>query len=182
VRTRSSKSKREGPAGLLFNVQKHQARHLHYDFRLEMGGVLKSWALAKGPSLDPHQRRLAIQVEDHSLDYVDFEGIIPEGYGKGTVMLWDRGTWNPVGDPLAAYEQGKIEFSLQGKKLRGDFVLVRMARGSPGNWLLIKRQDRWARPAEGDIVDDKPQSVLTKRSLEQITADRDRVWAGCDKG
>jgi bifunctional non-homologous end joining protein LigD len=169
--------------GLLFNIQKHQARRLHYDFRLEMDGVLKSWAIAKGPSIDPHQKRLAIQVEDHSLDYADFEGVIPEGYGKGTVMLWDRGTWSPVGDPRAAYEQGKIEFSLQGKKLRGDFVLVRMASGGRGNWLLIKRQDRWAQSAEkGEIVDDKPQSVLTKRSLEQIAADRDWVWTGCDKG
>jgi bifunctional non-homologous end joining protein LigD len=148
-----------------------------------MGCVLKSWVLAKGPSVDPHQKRLAIQVADHSLEYADFEGLIPEGYGQGTVMLWDRGTWTPMGDPLAAYQEGKIEFTLRGKKLRGDFVLVRMVRGSPGNWLLIKRQDRWARPAEEvEVVDDKPLSVLTGRSLEQITTDRDRVWTGCDNG
>ena len=169
-------SKQRRRKTLVFNVQKHLARRLHYDLRLEMGRVLKSWALAKGPSLDPRQKRLAIQVEDHSLDYADFEGVIPEGYGKGTVMLWDRGTWTPAGDPLAAYKEGKIELTLRGKKLRGGFVLVRMA-GKPASWLLIKRQDRYAQAAEdGEIGDGQPLSVLTNRNLEQIRTDRDRLW------
>jgi bifunctional non-homologous end joining protein LigD len=181
TRTKTPKSTgRRKRSGLRFNIQKHQARRLHYDFRLEMGGVLKSWALAKGQSLDPHRKRLAIQVDDHSLDYADFEGVIPEGYGKGTVLLWDRGTWIPEGDPLAAYDEGKLEFTLRGKKLCGSFVLVRMARGGPKSWLLIKRHDRWEQSAE--IVDEEPLSVLTKRNLDQIAADRDRVWTGCDSG
>jgi bifunctional non-homologous end joining protein LigD len=165
---------------LLFNVQKHQARRLHYDFRLELDGVLKSWALAKGPSMDPHNKRLAIQVEDHCLEYADFEGIIPEGYGRGTVMLWDRGTWTPAGDPRDAYVEGKIEFTLQGQKLKGGFALVRMARGDAKQWLLFKRHDRWERLCEdGEVVDEKPLSVATGRSLEQIASDRDRVWTAC---
>jgi bifunctional non-homologous end joining protein LigD len=165
---------------LLFVVHKHQARRLHYDFRLEMGSVLKSWAVPKGPSLDPHRKRLAVEVEDHPLEYADFEGIIPEGYGAGTVMLWDQGTWAPEGDPQAGYREGKLEFALRGKKLKGGFVLVQMKGNAPSQWLLIKRHDRWARPdQEGEIGDARPLSVLTGRSLEQIAADHDRVWTGC---
>lgn len=131
-----------------FVVHKHEARRLHYDFRLEMDGVLKSWALAKGPSLDQHCKRLAIAVEDHPIEYADFEGIIPEGHGAGTVMLWDQGTWTPEGDPQAGLRDGKLEFALRGKKLKGNFVLVQMKGKAANQWLLIKRQDRWARPAE----------------------------------
>jgi bifunctional non-homologous end joining protein LigD len=168
---------------LVFVVHKHRARRLHYDFRLEMDGVLKSWALAKGPSLDPRCKRLAIEVEDHSIEYADFEGIIPEGYGKGTVMLWDEGTWTPKDDPHTGLREGKLEFTLWGKKLKGSFVLVQMKGRAANQWLLIKRQDRWARPSEeGEIVDQRPLSVLTDRNLEQIAADHDRVWTGCGGG
>jgi bifunctional non-homologous end joining protein LigD len=170
-------------AGLRFAVHKHQARKLHYDFRLEMGGVLKSWAVPKGPSLDPHCKRLAVEVQDHPVAYADFEGIIPGGYGEGTVMLWDRGTWAPEGDAQAGYRKGRLEFVLDGKKLEGGFVLVRMKGKAPNQWLLIKRQDGRARPGEeGEIVDEQPLSVLTGRDLGQIAADQDRVWTGCEGG
>jgi bifunctional non-homologous end joining protein LigD len=170
----------------LFVVHKHGARRLHYDFRLEIDGVLKSWALPKGPSLAPRQKRLAVQVEDHPLAYADFEGIISEGYGAGSVMLWDQGTWSPVGDPAEGYRQGKLEFTLNGKKLRGGFVLVRM-KGKAGkrgaNWLLMKRRDSSARATEeGDVLVEEPLSALTGRSQEEIAADHDRTWEGCDRG
>jgi len=176
-------ARRRTSAGLIFVVHKHQARRLHYDFRLEMDGVLKSWALAKGPSLDPHCKRLAIEVEDHPIEYADFEGVIPAGYGAGTVMLWDQGTWAADGDAQAGYRQGKLEFVLRGKKLKGGFVLVQMRGKASKQWLLIKRADRWARPGEeGEIVDQRPLSVLTRRDLQRIAADRDRVWPGCGEG
>ena len=145
-----------------FVVQKHAARRLHYDFRLEMDGVLKSWAVPKGPSLDPHERRLAVETEDHPLEYGSFEGTIPEGeyggfegtipageYGGGTVMLWDRGTWEPEDDPSGAYQKGKLSFTLHGKRLHGAWHLVRTGRSEPGpkaQWLLIKGTE--ARAAE----------------------------------
>src|SRR3954463_13957988 len=140
---------------LFFCVQKHLASHLHYDFRLEHNGVLLSWAVPKGPSLDPKTRRLAMQTEDHPLDYGEFEGVIPEGYGAGIVMLWDRGTWTPEVDDIdAALKKGDLKFTLDGFKLKGSWVLVRTsgryqgARGGGGSdsrsWLLIKHRDEWA--------------------------------------
>jgi len=161
----------------IFVVQKHAARQLHYDFRLEMDGVLKSWAVPKGPSLDPASRRLAVHVEDHPLEYADFEGTIPEGeYGAGTVMVWDRGYWEPVGDADEGYAKGNLKFSLRGERLHGSWALVRM-KGRAGweqgkeNWLLIKERDGEARAgAEGEIVLRMPGSVLTGRSMEEIEA------------
>src|SRR5467141_4917952 len=169
--------------GLLFVIQKHAASRLHYDFRLELDGVLKSWAVPKGPSLDPGEKRLAVQVEDHPLDYGGFEGIIPEGqYGGGTVLLWDRGTWVPHDpDPAAAYAKGMLKFELRGEKLHGNWALVRMggkaARERRQNWLLVKEHDEEAVPHSGDaVVANNPLSVETGRSLEVIANDRDRVW------
>src|SRR5206468_9608357 len=142
-----TKASRKGP---LYVIQKHAASRLHYDFRLELDGVLKSWAVPKGPSLDPGEKRLAIEVEDHPLEYGDFEGTIPKGeYGGGSVLLWDRGSWLPRGDPRQGLKAGRLKFELHGKKLAGGWNLVRLrGRGeSEGKtpWLLIKEQDRWAR-------------------------------------
>jgi bifunctional non-homologous end joining protein LigD len=166
-----------------FVIQKHAARRLHYDFRLELDGVLKSWAVPKGPSLDPGEKRLAVHVEDHPLDYGEFEGVIPEGeYGGGTVLLWDRGTWHPADpDPDAAYRKGSLKFTLNGAKLHGKWALVRMggraANERRENWLLIKERDDEALPQSGDaVVKDNPLSVTTGRSLDGIAADRDWVW------
>lgn len=152
------------PAKLAYCVQKHAATRLHYDFRLELHGVLLSWAVPKGPCLDPHQRRLAVRVEDHPLEYGTFEGEIPKGqYGGGTVLLWDRGEWIPDGDPEAGFKKGHLKFRLEGRKLRGGWTLVRM--GGPAgrngkNWLLIKENDPEARPLTGgDILERRPESV-----------------------
>lgn len=156
---------------LVFVVQKHQASHLHYDFRLEWGGVLLSWAIPKGPSLDPSVKRLAMAVEDHPVEYAKFEGIIPEGqYGGGTVMVWDQGTWEPEMDVESGLSNGELKFSLHGKKLRGSWVLVRTKRG-PANterasWLLIKHRDRYA--STSDVVTEKPRSVASKRLMAGI--------------
>jgi bifunctional non-homologous end joining protein LigD len=142
-----SPSRKKAAAPLSFVIQEHAARRLHYDFRLELDGVLKSWAVPKGPSLDPGEKRLAVQVEDHPLDYGGFEGIIPEGqYGGGTVLLWDRGNWVPKDpDPAAAYAKGMLKFELRGEKLHGSWALVRMggkaARERRQNWLLVKERD-----------------------------------------
>jgi bifunctional non-homologous end joining protein LigD len=149
-----------------FAVQRHAARRMHYDFRLELDGTLKSWAVPKGPSLDPAEKRLAVHVEDHPLEYGDFEGTIPAGeYGAGEVILWDRGHWTPVGDPADGYRRGKLKFVLHGEKLRGGWTLARMGgRAGEGgkNWLLLKERDVEARPAtEGDIVAERPESVAT---------------------
>jgi DNA ligase D-like protein (predicted 3'-phosphoesterase) len=134
-----------------FVVHEHRATRLHYDFRLELGGVLKSWAVPKGPSMNPADKRLAVQVEDHPLEYVDFEGIIPVGrYGAGPVVVWDRGTWEPAepGDPEAQLRAGRFAFVLRGRKLQGGFALARLAHGRQGTeWLLIKRKDASADPA-----------------------------------
>src|ERR1043165_56234 len=139
----------EGPARrgtLRYVIQKHDATRLHYDFRLEWDGVLKSWAVPKGPSLDPAEKRLAVQVEDHPIDYATFEGVIPEGeYGAGPVILWERGTWTPESDPREGLRRGRLRFSLSGEKLSGTWNLVRMSGRSKGdgdrNWLLIKSAD-----------------------------------------
>ena len=161
--------RKSSPSGRLFVVQKHRARQLHYDFRLEVGGVLKSWSVPKGPSLDPSIKRLAVAVEDHPVDYADFEGVIPEGeYGGGTVMVWDRGVYRPAAgaDVAASLRKGELTFTLQGRKLKGGWSLVRL-RGR--NWLLIKRRDAYA--SAEDITVRAPTSVLTARTLAQIAAD-----------
>ena len=166
---------------LEFVVQKHDASHLHYDFRLELDGVLKSWAVPKGPSLHPGVKRLAMHTEDHPMEYGGFEGLIPQGeYGGGTVMLWDRGRWIPDGDPADAYEKGRLRFRLEGEKLRGDWVLTRM-RPKPGeskeSWLLIKSRDEGAvGEDEPDVTEALPLSVATGRDIPAIAADEDRVW------
>lgn len=168
-------------AGWSYVIQKHAASHLHYDFRLELDGVLKSWAVPKGPSLDPAVKRLAMQVEDHPVAYGGFEGIIPAGeYGGGTVMLWDQGTWEPIGDPRAGYRQGKLKFRLHGEKLQGIWNLVRTRRLDSGKaipWLLIKEKDNSAR-TRGDILKSAPLSVVSGRDLDEISEAQERVWSG----
>lgn len=171
ITSEPAESKRKGkgksqPGALGFVIQKHDARNLHYDFRLELDGTLKSWAVPKGPSLDPTQKRLAVHVEDHPLDYAGFEGSIPQGqYGGGDVIVWDRGVWQPHGDPQKTYEDGKLKFTLVGEKLSGDWALVRTrlkGSGSKEQWLLIKEKDDIARPAaEYDITQEQPQSVIS---------------------
>jgi bifunctional non-homologous end joining protein LigD len=166
-------SKKSAGAKLSYVIQKHQASHLHYDFRLEWKGVLLSWAVPKGPSLDPSVKRLAMAVEDHPLEYGGFEGIIPEGqYGGGTVMVWDRGTWGPEAgfdDVDAALRQGELKFVLRGAKLKGSWVLVRTRiSGGKASWLLIKHKDRYA--GSTDIVAEKPRSVVSRRLMAGIAA------------
>src|SRR3954451_1286371 len=157
--------------GLTFVIQKHAASRLHYDFRLELDGTLKSWAVPKGPSLDPRDKRMAVHVEDHPIDYASFEGTIPKGqYGAGKVIVWDNGTWEPVGDPRAGYRDGKLKFRLHGTKLHGGWTLVRMhGRASERQepWLLIKERDDAARPAdEYSIVEAEPASVLSDATID----------------
>lgn len=169
-------------AGRKFVVQKHDASRLHYDFRLELDGTLKSWAVPKGPSLDPTVKSLAVHVEDHPLDYAGFEGVIPDGeYGGGTVMVWDQGTWEPEGDAASDYKHGKLKFRLFGTKLHGSWALVRMGgrAGEDGkNWLLIKHRDDEAKPVKKyDVLKREPESVLSGRDLPEIAADADRVWS-----
>jgi bifunctional non-homologous end joining protein LigD len=167
--------------GWSYVIQKHAASHLHYDFRLELDGVLLSWAVPKGPSLDPADKRLAMQTEDHPIEYGDFEGIIPKGeYGGGTVMLWDRGTWTPQGDPREGLRKGRLKFTLDGEKLSGGWNLVR-TRGRNGDkddgraWLLIKERDDQA-TSSASIVEAAPDSVASGRSLEEIAHSKERVW------
>jgi bifunctional non-homologous end joining protein LigD len=165
-----------------FVIQKHDATRLHYDLRLELDGVFKSWAVTRGPSLDPHDKRLAVEVEDHPLDYGDFEGTIPKGqYGGGTVMLWDRGYWEPDGTrtPEQALAKGDFKFNLEGKRLHGGFVLVRMAkdreRGKRTNWLLIKHRDQFAVAASGAaVLEENDTSVASGRPMEAIAAGKGR--------
>ncbi len=168
--------------GLPFVIQKHAATRLHYDFRLGLHGVLKSWAVTKGPSYVTADKRLAVQVEDHPIEYGGFEGTIPKGqYGGGTVMLWDEGTWEPVGDPDEGLSRGNLKFILHGQKLRGKWVLVRMggraASESKPNWLLIKEHDEYERgPQDPPITEEEPNSVATQRDLDAIAHDQDHVW------
>jgi bifunctional non-homologous end joining protein LigD len=152
-------------AGLAFVVQKHRASHLHYDFRLEHEGAMLSWAVPKGPSPEPSVKRLAMMTEPHPMDYNDFEGVIPEGeYGGGTVMIWDRGTWEPeVADVTAALAKGDLKFTLHGRKLRGSWVLVRTRNRQ---WLLIKHRDRFA--AAEDVTVTRPLSVVSRRTMAGI--------------
>lgn len=162
-------------SALRFVIQKHDARNLHYDFRLELGGSLKSWAVPKGPSLDPRQKRLAVHVEDHPLSYGNFEGSIPAGqYGAGDVIVWDHGVWQPHDDPAASYRAGKLKFTLIGEKLGGDWTLVRThmrGSGDKEQWLLIKEQDAQARPSdEYDVVRALPRSVLSGATVGDRTA------------
>ncbi len=154
-------------------IQKHAARHLHYDLRLEMDGVLKSWAITKGPSLVPGEKRLAIHVEDHPLEYADFEGTIPKGeYGGGMVIVWDRGRWTPIGNAKKGYAKGHLDFEIEGEKLGGRWHLVRMAhkpREKKESWLLIKGNDDFARSEDDpDILDERPESVKTGRVVEEL--------------
>ena len=178
------RAKRKGKARF-FCVQKHLASHLHYDFRLEHNGVLLSWAVPKGPSLDPATKRLAMHVEDHPIDYGTFEGVIPSGYGAGIVMLWDVGTWEPESEDIdAALRKGDLKFTLDGYKLKGSWVLVRTrgwggGRGSSRDdgrsWLLIKHRDEWS--GDVDITDFAPKSVKSEGDLEDIlAADNPDVW------
>ncbi len=171
----------------VFVIQKHDASRLHYDFRLELDGVLKSWAVPKGPSLDPADKRLAVMVEDHPLEYGGFEGTIPEGeYGAGAVLVWDQGWWEPdleamkpargqaarnsdTVDPAAALAGGALKFVLHGQKLQGSWALAQMKGRGDKNWLLIKHRDEAARPGS-DIVGEAPDSVTSGRSLEEISA------------
>jgi bifunctional non-homologous end joining protein LigD len=171
-------------AGLFFCVQKHLASHLHYDFRLEHKGVLLSWAVPKGPSLDPKTKRLAMHVEDHPFEYGTFEGVIPEGYGAGIVMLWDTGTWTPeVEDVDAALKKGDLKLTLDGYKLKGSWVLVRTggrwgsksAGGDARSWLLMKHRDEWA--GDVDITEFAPRSVKSDGDFEDIlAADKPDIW------
>ena len=167
---------------LPFVIQKHAATRLHYDFRLGLHGVLKSWAVTKGPSYVPGDKRLAVQVEDHPMEYGGFEGTIPKGqYGGGTVMLWDEGTWEPVGDPDQSLAKGNLKFVLHGKKLHGKWVLVRMggkaANEAKPNWLLIKEHDEYEQTADDEPITEKaPNSVLTERDIDAIAREGDHVW------
>ncbi|GJD50245.1 Multifunctional non-homologous end joining protein LigD [Methylobacterium crusticola] len=162
-------------AGLMYAVQKHAARRLHYDVRLELAGVLKSWAVTRGPSLVAGERRLAIPVQDHGLDYVHFEGVIAPGrYGAGVVLLWDRGTWEPEGDPALGLAAGSLAFRLRGVKLGGRWRLLRM-KERPGarrvSWLLVKSADEAARrPGDPDVLEAQARSVATGRTVEEIAA------------
>src|SRR6476646_6158469 len=162
-----------------FVIQKHAATRLHYDLRLEFDGVFKSWAVTRGPSLDPHDKRLAVEVEDHPLDYGDFEGTIPKGqYGGGTVQLCDRGYWESD-DPEGGYKKGDLKFTLQGEKLHGSWVLVRMRSDRNGgkrtNWLLIKHRDEFAREGKANNILDADRSVASGRTIEEIAKGKGRA-------
>ncbi len=170
---------------LVFVVQKHDASHLHYDFRLEMEGVLKSWAIPKGPSLNPEDKRLAMMVEDHPFDYRTFEGIIPEGnYGAGTVIVWDEGTYEPLENAsnnkkeneknlLRQLHAGSLKFVMHGKKLKGEFALVKTAYRGENSWLLIKHRDDYATTED---ITKKDKSVTSKKTLEQVEETSDSIW------
>jgi len=170
------------PTGNRFVVQRHRARRLHYDFRLEMDGVLASWAVPKGPTLDSNVRRAAFHVEDHPLEYYDFEGVIPAGeYGGGDVIVWDVGTWDHYyqredRDPVDAVARGELHVELDGQKLKGKFVLVRTSVDDAGkeSWLLLHKKDEFA--TKGWDAEDHPRSVLSGRTNDEVKADPDRLW------
>src|SRR6266436_3957860 len=176
----SGKSAVAAGKALRFVVQRHDATRLHYDFRLELDGTFKSWAVTKGPSLDPTVKRLAVEVEDHPLDYGDFEGTIPKGqYGGGTVQLWDRGYWLPeASDPAAAIRKGELKFVVEGKRLHGGFVLVQIRNRRPGdkknNWLLIKHRDEFAHDNDGGALLAEDRSVASGRTMADIAAGEGR--------
>src|SRR5579871_4898988 len=159
----------------IFVIQKHHARRMHYDLRLEIGGALRSWAVPEGPCLDPKVRRFAKLVEDHPLDYASFEGRIPDGnYGAGSVIVWDRGTWVSLKEPEAALASGELKFRLAGKKLSGGWTLVRLP-DDPTNWLLIKERDPSARPlADYDVLAEEPDSAITGRPVDEAPVVRER--------
>ena len=171
--------------GNSYLIQKHEASHLHYDFRLELDGTLKSWAVPKGPSLDPGTKRLAMEVEDHPVAYGSFEGIIPKGqYGGGTVMLWDQGSWEPVGDAREGLKKGHLRFRLNGKRLKGEWNLIRFhgREKARNQWFLIKHDDTAAKAGdEGKFVASHTTSVATRRSMDTIARDKDKVWGGKTK-
>jgi len=176
----SGKEKKKPRAKLpIFVIQKHQASRLHYDFRLEMEGVLKSWAVPKGPSYDPSVKRLAMMTEDHPYDYASFEGVIPAGnYGAGNVIIWDEGMWEfiePGDDPVKAVKSGKLTFRMYGKKMFGEWALVRIkGRSEKGNeWLLLKHRDEYAND-KVDVTEVAPRSVVSNRTVEE--ADPENVW------
>jgi len=178
----SGKKAPASPSKLRFVIQRHDAKRLHYDLRLELDGVFKSWAVTRGPSMDPHDKRLAVEVEDHPLEYGDFEGVIPKSqYGGGTVQLWDRGYWIAEGDPHDGLKCGDLKFSLEGKRLKGGWVLVRMKNDRMGgkrtNWLLIKHRDDDARDGDGDALLKAPESIASGRSLDAIAAGKGKAVA-----
>jgi len=179
-KTPEPKAKAKRARGNSFVIQKHAARRTHFDFRLEHDGVLKSWAVTKGPSLDPHEKRLAVRTEDHPLEYGGFEGVIPKGeYGGGPVMIWDEGTWEPIGDPDQGLAKGDLKFRLHGHRLNGDYVLVRMKprkedRGRQ-NWLLIKKRDEYAGDGS-EPTQEFDTSVKSGRSMDQILTGDSAIW------
>src|SRR5436190_8676703 len=181
-KTKEPRGRKLKGKGDSFVVQKHDASRLHWDFRLELDGVLKSWAVPKGPSLDPDDKRLAVRTEDHPLDYGNFEGVIPQGeYGGGTVMLWDQGSWipEPGKDPSKTIEEGHLHFTLEGERMKGEWVMFRL-KGRPGDrqepWMLKKVDDEYAKPGEGEaLVEQCVTSVTTDRSMAEIAAGAD-VW------
>ena len=172
-------------------MQKHDASHLHYDFRLEMEGVLKSWAIPKGPSLDPSVKRLAMMVEDHPFDYRNFEGIIPKGnYGAGTVIVWDEGTYEPLENESANKKEneknllkqlyaGSLKFMMHGKKLKGEFALVKTGYQGENSWLLIKHNDKYASAKD---VTEKDKSVISKKTIQQVEKTSDKIWKSNREG
>ncbi|SDR63472.1 bifunctional non-homologous end joining protein LigD [Rhizobiales bacterium GAS113] len=178
AKTSEPRGEQEDPRGGLYVIQKHDASRLHYDFRLELDGTLKSWVVTRGPSLDPSEKRLAVRVEDHPIEYADFEGTIPEGnYGAGTVIIWDLGSWEPIGDPHKGLKQGKLIFELRGERLKGRWALVRMRAKRDEkqrsekreNWLLIKELDEHA-DREHDVLRLFTDSVKTGRDLASVAA------------
>ena len=179
--TAEPKGKVARKRGNAFVIQKHAATRLHYDLRLELDGVMKSWAVTRGPSLVPGEKRLAVEVEDHPIAYNKFEGTIPKGeYGGGTVMIWDRGHWEPEADPHKGLTKGHLAFKLYGEKLHGGWHLVRMHRRQGekrDNWLLIKQHDGAERSArDEDILEEKPLSAVTGRTMEEITSGPKKEW------